>query len=435
MTPRAPLAHIVTLVVVTALFASTLALAAPAQPVKEDVLVTLADGARLSDVAKGLDVASARQLDERTFLVSTTHARLLQRDPAIASVEKDNIVREARASWDRASWDRASWDRASWDRASWDRASWDRASWDRASWERASWDRASWDSFITEDGTIVSSTWGRDAINAPSDTLSARATVCIVDSGIDASHPQLAPNLWRDAQGRPGIDLVDGDWSPDDVSGHGTHLAGIIAATTDGPMRGVGAPLVSSVRIFGPDGWGLSSDLIEGIDWCTRNSADVILLALTEDAPSKALRESISRAQRAGIVVVAAAGNDGPQAGVSYPGAYPGVLAISAVDPELSAATFNTNGKQISLAAPGVYILSTFPGGYRVGSGTSQAAAFAAGAVAVLIAQSDDERGRSETAALTRTALDLGRAGKDTETGHGLIQLDAALAAIAHPRT
>ena len=389
-------------------------LAAPRAAQDGPLLVTLADGASPGDALGPRARVAWHDAAAGVLLVEGADADRLRGHGAVRAVEADARVRAAKASWDTASWDRASWDTASWDRASWDRASWDRASWDRASWDGGPDD-------------APPAPWALDAIGAPAawgrgDPEGARLA-CLVDSGIDAAHPLLAARAWP-----AGLDLVRGDATPDDEAGHGTHLAGIVAAARDGltGFRGVGAPLVASAKVLGPDGLGRTSDAVQGILWCRDQGADVILLAFTEDAPTRALHAAIQSVRRDGVLVVASAGNAGPcERCVAYPGAYPEVLAVGATARDGSTPAFSATGPHVSLAAPGAGILSTFPGGaMRVGSGTSQAAAHVAGAAALLLAQHPEWSAGEVERALLHAAADAGRPGRDAQTGHGHLRLD-----------
>lgn len=404
--------------------ASLLSLASARPAIREPsvLLVTLVEDASASEVAASHSsrVVAAFE-DAQTYAFLARDASGLRADARVLSVEPEGTVRSASASWDRASWDTASWDRASWDTASWDRASWDRASWDAD------------DDASLAPGELV---WGLAAIDAPrawshGNPEGAR-TVCLVDSGIDA-HARLAPRLWRASDGSVGFDFVHGDPFPDDEGGHGTHLAGIMAATpsAEDPFRGVAAPLLASAKVLDATGVGATSSVIAGISWCSSIRANVILLAFTEDSPTRALKRAVQAAQAEGALVVASAGNAGPcDACVSYPAAYPRVLAVAAAAPDGSIAAFSSKGPQVSIAAPGVDVASTFPSeSYRVGSGTSQAAAFVAGAAALVWSQDPTLKAHQVASLLTRTAV--GQEGRDAGAGFGLLDVGAASAALS----
>lgn len=229
----------------------------------------------------------------------------------------------------------------------------------------------------------------------PTDPLDA--DIAILDTGVDASHPDLHV--------AGGVDCTSGTCLPVDLPvdphGHGTHVAGSAAALPDG--RGVvgtapGARLWS-VRVLDETGSGRLSHIVAGIDWVTANTAtiEVANASLSCACTSTTMDAAIDRATEAGVVVVAAAGNDGEDAAGHSPAHHPSVITVSAIvdhDGEPGGlasggcsaaaddtfASFSNFGEVVDLAAPGVCILSTVPGGYARASGTSMAAPHVAGA-------------------------------------------------------
>ena len=243
--------------------------------------------------------------------------------------------------------------------------------------------------------------------------------VAVLDTGVDARHPEL--------QGRvlPGKDFVDpaGD-GRSDPNGHGTHVAGVIAATADqNAVTGV-APSVSvlPVRVLGPDGVGDDAWLALGIVWAVDNGAQVLNLSVGGAVPSTLLEDSISYALDRGALVVVSAGNDGAFGNQpSYPAAYPAAFAVGATDASDRRSLFSNTGDYLDVAAPGSWIRSTWPGGgYQLLSGTSMAAPFVSGAAAVLL-EATGVTGRELAARLRSSAIDLGPAGQDPEFGAGLV--------------
>ena len=286
--------------------------------------------------------------------------------PASAALSAQTV------SWETVSWETASWHSASWETASWDSASWDSASWETASWDTASWDTASWD--WAADGDRQSTPWWAEAISLPRAHETARPQaerlVCLVDSGVDASHPALAGRV---AASRDFV-LPGGD--AHDESGHGTHLAGLVAAVSPAKL--------AVAKVLDASGTGPTEAVVDALSWCGAQGAHVVLLALNEDAPTRALREAVAQAQRRGALVVASAGNEGACPRCASPfAAMPGVLAAGALAPDGEAAAFSAGGPHVDVHAPGVAILSSVPGGWRAASGTSQAAALAAGVAAL----------------------------------------------------
>ena len=220
--------------------------------------------------------------------------------------------------------------------------------------------------------------------------------VAVVDSGVDMDHPDLEENLLT------GYDFVDQDNDPDDENGHGTHVAGIIAAVNNAVgVRGVayGARILP-VRVLDRNGSGSSANIAAGIQYAADNGASIINLSLGGCGSSLAEQEAIQCAREKGCLVVAAAGNDsaptaavGTYGGAAYtPANYPGVLTVMAANNTWELASFSNydndpgEGAEYELMAPGVDILSTtYDGGYGRMSGTSMACPAVAGAAAVLM--------------------------------------------------
>jgi hypothetical protein len=215
--------------------------------------------------------------------------------------------------------------------------------------------------------------------------------IAIVDTGIDdflAPHPELAANLHT-----VGRDFVDDDDVPTDVGaarGHGTHVAGIVAAASNGTgTAGVayGAKIMV-VRVLdcsaGSDCPGTYADMADGIQFAADHGARVINLSLGGSAPSEVLRAAVQYAIHKGSIVVAAAGNDGLDH-PAYPARYTEVIAVGASDSLDHVASFSNYGDELDLVAPGTRIWSSVPGpGYARSSGTSQAAPLVSGVAAVV---------------------------------------------------
>lgn len=243
-------------------------------------------------------------------------------------------------------------------------------------------------------------------------TGSAGTIVAIVDSGIDARHPDLSERLWINPREIPGnffdddgnglVDDVNG-WNfldnnanLSDDAGHGSHVAGIIAAASD---NGVGISGVDwqarimPLKFIDAAGNGSLSDAVRAIQYAINNGARVINASWGGSTPSKALNDAIRNALNHEVVFVTAAGNESVNNDVyrSYPAAYrlPNVLVVAAVNPGGQLAGFSNFGpKSVDLAAPGVDIRSTLPGGnYGTISGTSMAAPFVSGVVSLLVSQ------------------------------------------------
>ncbi|RJQ26288.1 MAG: peptidase S8 [Peptococcaceae bacterium] len=239
--------------------------------------------------------------------------------------------------------------------------------------------------------------WGVDRIDAeqvwPGGVTGTNVKVAFIDTGVDKDHPDLKGNL------KGGILTINtGPYARknpakgwEDDNGHGTHVAGIMAAldNTIG-VTGVG-PTASlyAVKALDRKGSGYLSDVIEGIDWCIQNGMDVVNMSLGASTDSLDLHAAVQRAYEAGIVVVAAAGNDGPGDNtVLYPARYPEAIAVAATNKSDELTAWSSRGTEVDLAAPGDGIYSTYKGDtYATMSGTSMAAPHVAGTVALYLAK------------------------------------------------
>lgn len=244
-------------------------------------------------------------------------------------------------------------------------------------------------SYIEEDRIVAqaldeSLPWGVDRVDADlvwPVTIGTGVKVAVNDTGIDLNHPDLAANI------KGGFNTIDPSLQPQDDEGHGTHVAGTIAATAGNGIgvKGV-APGVDlyAVKVLGPGG-GYLSDIIEGLDWAVANDMDVVNMSYGGPSANRAEQAAIRRAYNAGITLVAAAGNNyGGRVG--YPGAYAEVIAVSATTIDNKFAFFSSKGKQVDLAAPGASIYSTlWDDTYAFMSGTSMASPHVAGVAALVI--------------------------------------------------
>lgn len=274
--------------------------------------------------------------------------------------------------------------------------------------------------------------WALDAIHlGPRATAAASAPtaagplVAVLDSGVDAVHPDLAGRVVD------GPDLVDGDGVPADEHGHGTHIAGIIAAATGNDVGGAGiAPQarILAIRVLDADNHGTPEGVTAGIDAAIRAGADVVNMSLNWSETHIALAPvtaAMQRAVDAGIAVVVAAGNDARDH-CEEPVLPKRALCVGAVDGDLRLAAFSSHGDNLGIVAPGDDVVSTWRGGdYLSLSGTSQAAAVASG-VAALLAEAG-LRGMEIVERLVRTARDIEAPGIDARTGFGLLDATRAV--------
>ncbi len=262
---------------------------------------------------------------------------------------------------------------------------------------------------------------------------SAQVRVAVLDSGVSATHPDLISKL------DDGINVTGGLPSDTDapLNSHGTHIAGIVAASTNNAEGVVGVSWGSRiVPIKAANPIGFTSDvwLAEGLIWAAENEVDIAILSFGLSAPSVVLADAVRHAVDRGVIVFASAGNTG-QEGVLYPAAYPEVIAVGATDNTDNLASFSSTGPQIEFVAPGVDIYSTMhtvfaPHTYGFSSGTSVSTPIVAGVAALLRSASPDAGVEEIRTVLARTARDLGALGRDPRFGYGRINAQRALQEI-----
>jgi hypothetical protein len=253
--------------------------------------------------------------------------------------------------------------------------------------------------------------------------------VAVIDTGIDHTHPALAGKVIG------GYDFANDDADPMDDHRHGTHVAGIIAAS-GGPMTGV-APGVSllAFKVLDEEGRGSTSDIVAGIERAITDGADIINLSLGKGGhPDDPMARAVENAVAAGIVVVVAAGNSGEFHTIGSPGVAHSAITVGATRDGEEIAEFSSRGPagrsgaiKPDLVAPGVDVLSTvLRGGYARSQGTSMAAPYVAGAAALLLEQHPDWSPAAVKSALVNMAVPF--AGEEVMTqGGGLVNLERAM--------
>lgn len=242
--------------------------------------------------------------------------------------------------------------------------------------------------------------------------------VAVIDTTIDAQHPELAGTVAA---------TFDAIGKPDKPHSHGTGIAGVIAA--HGKLMGV-AP---SVKVLGIAAFtslgskGSSMAILDGLEYAGTSNADVINMSFAGPSDPE-MQLKIAALSKKGAVLVAAAGNAGPQSRPLYPAAYPDVIAVTAVDADDKLFEQANRGKHIAVAAPGVAILAVAPDqGYKMQSGTSFAAAQVSGVAALLLERNRQLDPAAIRRILTATARDLGVAGHDDQFGAGLVDAFGAV--------
>ncbi|MGP3981234.1 type VII secretion-associated serine protease mycosin [Streptomyces sp. KR80] len=264
----------------------------------------------------------------------------------------------------------------------------------------------------------------------------AGVTVAVIDSGVNKVNAQLS-----DAVAKGGKDFIEKGDGTNDPVGHGTKVAGIIAAR---PASGTGfvgiAPkaTVLPIRSNDAEGGGKVSILVDAINHAVAQKVDIINISQGATAslpPGSSLEQAVERAKKAGILIVASAGNNGASGKEksTYPAAFDGVLGVAASDRNNERAPFSQPGSFVDLAAPGVDMVSTVPkGGHCVDQGTSFAAPYVTGVAALLKAKHQDWSAEEITWHMQQTAerVNLER---DDNVGWGVVDPVAALSEDTKP--
>jgi subtilisin family serine protease len=290
------------------------------------------------------------------------------------------------------------------------------------------------------DDSYRANQWNLDDLNVdllPDGTNDgAGQIVAVVDTGVRASHPDLIGRvdctLGADFSVTSLRSVGNGCTDP---YGHGTHVAGIVSATSGNGIgvAGVSAATIMPVRVLDAEGNGMVSRINAGIIWAVDNGADVINLSLGSDQTT-AYDAAVQHALDHDVVVVVAAGNNREEGNTPQsPATVPDVFSVAATDELGLSAPFSYSGPTNFISAPGDYVFSTTPWGYEYASGTSMAAPHVAGIVARYRAINPTADIASIRTAIESTAIDLQQAGFDNETGHGLIDMRELLTGADAP--
>jgi len=245
----------------------------------------------------------------------------------------------------------------------------------------------------TPDDAYFDKQWGLNKIQAPQAWDVTKGSnsieIAILDTGVDLDHPDLTGKIVESIN-------FTSSATADDIYGHGTHVAGIAAASTNNGIgvAGLGfASSVISVKVLGDDGKGYYSWIAKGIIWAADNGAKVINLSLGGSSASSTLEDAVNYAWNKGTIVVAAAGNNGSSSPF-YPAYYLNTMAVAATDINDNLASWSNRGEWVDVAAPGVSIYSTLKdGGYGNKSGTSMASPHTSGLAALLYSVVTDSNG------------------------------------------
>jgi subtilisin family serine protease len=250
--------------------------------------------------------------------------------------------------------------------------------------------------------------------------------VAVLDTGIAYNHPDLKDTIldMKDFTNSPG--------GPMDAHGHGTHVAGTIAARENSSGVIGTAPLSKLLvgRVLGDNGNGSSSMVAAGIYWAIEKGADIISMSLGSPQYSKEIHEAVIAAYRANIFVIAAAGNEGPRLDtINFPAKLPETISVGSIDRELKVSRFSSRGDRVDIVAPGDNILSCYPPNTLATlSGTSMATPLVSGVAALMVARHRMSPSESPLVSLDdlkkhlhETAIDIGPKGIDKDSGYGII--------------
>lgn len=307
----------------------------------------------------------------------------------------------------------------------------------------------------------LGNSWGVDHINADAALAAGYSgegvKVAVLDSGVNFNHFDLIDNFDLSAN-ELGYDFVSDDFFPEDVYGHGTHVAGILAAASNGfGVVGV-APnaQIVALRVLDDNGEGTASRIIEALQWIQNYNAAhpdspirITNNSYGTGSNSSQLEAAFDVLASSGVLHIGSAGNDGSAAGngnnVSYPAKYESVVAVAALDKNNLRASFSSTGSDVEIAAPGVSVLSTwkdstnfagpqpfsfagYAGEYFIeANGTSMASPHVAGVAALLMASDPSYTAEEVRNKMNETALDLGETGRDKLYGYGLVDASSAL--------
>lgn len=261
----------------------------------------------------------------------------------------------------------------------------------------------------------------------------SQVIIAVLDSGVNALHPDLAGRVLS------GYDFVNNDADATDDHGHGTHIAGIIAANVNNGIGSAGicpGCSILPVKVLDSGNVGTWANVAAGIVYAVDQGAKIINLSLGGNSNTQIIQDAVNYAVQKGVLIIAAAGNSRTETPF-YPAALDAVIAVSATRQDDTRWSLSNFGNWIDISAPGYAIFSTyndlsnFYGGYTFMSGTSMASPHVAGVAGLLMSQKLDRTPEEVRNLLLTSAKDLGAAGYDPEFGHGRLDASAALVAGA----
>lgn len=288
--------------------------------------------------------------------------------------------------------------------------------------------------------------WGISKIRSPEVWLGGNKgtgiKVCIIDTGIDYDHEDLYLNY------KGGYNFLNNTTNPMDDNGHGTHVAGTIAAIGNNNIGVIGvAPEahIYSLKVLNDKGSGFYTNIIAAIQWAIDNNMQIISMSLGGPGYSQTFNDICKAAYNTGIVLCAAAGNKdgtGTESTVAFPALFNSCIAIAATDSSDQRASFSSQGIAIEVSAPGVGVKSTVPlsggkysdpSGYKLLSGTSMATPHASGTAALILKAHSDWTNKQVRGAMTQGVVHLGDPGRNWQYGFGRIDVKACVDITSPP--
>lgn len=255
-------------------------------------------------------------------------------------------------------------------------------------------------------------------------TSNTSLTIAVVDTGVDLNHPDLRRNLVS------GYNFIDRGKPPQDDNGHGTNVAGVIAAVGNNRIGTTGIlwnAKIMPLKALDKTGFGNEDKLGEAIRYAVDNGAKIVVMSLGLHRYSPYLQDIVDYAERNGVLLVAAAGNEGNN--VKYPAAYPTVLAVGGIGLSKSIIQESNYGPELDLVASWEVYSTALGGGYKSNYGTSMAAPQVAAVAAMVWAKHRDWEPAQVRNLLRQTAEDISLRGWDERTGYGIVRADRALTA------
>ncbi|MGG4394733.1 S8 family serine peptidase [Paenibacillus thiaminolyticus] len=252
-------------------------------------------------------------------------------------------------------------------------------------------------------------------------------TIALVDTGVDLNHPDLKHNLVK------GTNLLEAGLPMDD-NGHGTSVAGVLASVGNNGKGTTGVlwnAKIMPIKALDAQGYGDEDKLGAGILYAVDHGAKIVVMSVGLYRYSKYMEDIVNYAEKKGVLLVAATGNDGlryqEKVEVKYPAAYPTVLAVGGSSPDLLVEPRSNTGPEVDLVAPWHVYTTALGGGYKAEEGTSMSAPQAAGAAALLWSKYPGLKPYQIREHLRRTAQNIESAGWDRQSGYGLLRVDEAL--------